>query len=131
VTTAGLVWRVLQLPEGLDAPAVARRWLLAGMTAAPPDLAETAVLLVSELVTNTVLYGAPVATARMRQSAGTIEVIVTDCGETVPVAPGTDRPDPHQLGGRGLFMVAELADEWGIEPLQPGPGKAVWFRLSA
>jgi hypothetical protein len=28
-----------------------------------------------------------------------------------------------------LFLVAELASDWGIRASRPGPGKAVRFRL--
>jgi anti-sigma regulatory factor (Ser/Thr protein kinase) len=108
---------------------MARRWLRDEITTAPPDLRDTAALLVSELVTNAVLYGRPAVTARMWQADGTVEVVVTDDGETIPDTPDGTRPDPRRTGGRGLFVVAELAAEWGIQPLQPGPGKAVWFRL--
>ena len=131
VSIFGQHWREIALPHGLGAPAVARHWLLDEIAGAPAEVAERAVLLVSELVTNAVRHGAPVATARMRQAAGALEVVVTDRGATVPTAPDIRRPDPEQLGGRGLFMVAKLASEWGIDPLEPGPGKAVWFRLDA
>jgi len=129
VSTSGQHWREIALPDSLGAPAVARRWLLDEIAGAPDELAEPAALLVSELVTNAVRHGEPVTTARMRHAAGALEVVVTDRGPIIPTAPDTRRPDPHQLGGRGLFMVAKLASEWGIDPLEPGPGKAVWFRL--
>jgi anti-sigma regulatory factor (Ser/Thr protein kinase) len=129
MTGSGQGWREIPLPDNLEAPALARRWLLDGISAAPTDLVDTAALLVSELVTNAIRYGQPAVTARMRNAGGTIEVIVTDCGDLMPTAPDGIRPDSHQLGGRGLFILAALASEWGMEPLSPGPGKAVWFRL--
>jgi anti-sigma regulatory factor (Ser/Thr protein kinase) len=129
LTGSSRAWREITLPEGLEAPARARRWLLDGIADAPGELADTAVLLVSELVTNAVLYGRPAVTMRMRTVDGVLEVIVADRGETGPVAPGATRPDPRRPGGRGLFIVAELSSEWGVDPLRPGPGKAVWFRL--
>jgi anti-sigma regulatory factor (Ser/Thr protein kinase) len=132
MTGFGHAWREIALPDGLQAPAVARRWLLDGIAADLSAMVETAALLVSELVTNAVVHGQPAVTARMRDADGTIEVAVRDCGE--PIAAGVagaegNRPDTHQPGGRGLFIVSELASEWGIRPLRPGPGKAVWFRL--
>lgn len=129
MTGPALSWREISLPDSLEAPALARRWLLNGIAAAPADIVDTAALLVSELVTNAIRYGRPQVTARMRSADRTIEVVVTDRGQAIPVAPGGDRPDLLQPGGRGLFIVAELASDWGIDPLRPGPGKAVWFRL--
>lgn len=129
MTGLGHAWREITLPFSLAAPALARQWLLNGIAAEPAGMVDTAALLVSELVTNAVRYGQPMITARMRNGNGAVEVVVTDCGDAIPMAPGDTRPDPHQRGGRGLFIVAELSSEWGIDRLQPGPGKAVWFRL--
>jgi anti-sigma regulatory factor (Ser/Thr protein kinase) len=129
VTSNRHAWREIALPDGLEAPRVARRWLLDGLAAVPTDVVETATLLVSELVTNAVVHGRPRVTAKMRQVDDTLDVVVTDSGETMPIAPDDKPPDPHRPGDRGLFIVARLASEWGIRPLAPGPGKAVWFRL--
>jgi hypothetical protein len=38
------------------------------------------------------------------------------------------RPDPEALGGRGLYLVEILAEDWGVLPAKPG--KAVWFELA-
>lgn len=37
-----------------------------------------------------------------------------------------DAPDDAE-GGRGLGLVGMLADDWGVDPLDPG--KSVWFEL--
>lgn len=129
MTGSAQAWREIALPDNLEAPALARRWLMDEIAGAPAELVDTAALLVSELVTNAVRYGRPALTARMRTADGAIEVVVTDSGEEIPAAPDGKRPDPRQPGGRGLFLVAELASDWGIRALRPGPGKAVWFRL--
>ncbi|OSC64498.1 hypothetical protein B5180_31875 [Streptomyces sp. BF-3] len=34
-----------------------------------------------------------------------------------------------QEGGRGLLLVAALADDWGWFPRTDGPGKTVWASL--
>lgn len=129
MTGSTRAWREIALPDNLEAPALARRWLMDEIASAPAELVDTAALLVSELVTNAVRYGRPTVTARMRTADGALDVVVTDCGEEIPVVPDGERPDPHQPGGRGLFLVAELASDWGIRASRPGPGKAVWFRL--
>jgi hypothetical protein len=35
--------------------------------------------------------------------------------------------DEDAEGGRGLEIVAALADDWGVYPLPDGPGKTIWF----
>ncbi|WP_282693388.1 ATP-binding protein [Streptomyces sp. CC208A] len=63
-------------------------------------------------------------------ASGGIRVEVTDPrGERLPTPP----PDPEALppgteSGRGLLLVAALADRWGTEPFPPG-GKTVWAEI--
>ncbi|MBM7440951.1 anti-sigma regulatory factor (Ser/Thr protein kinase) [Streptomyces sp. HB132] len=67
---------------------------------------------------------------RLRLSAeGTaIRIEVTDTrGERLPAPTGPASPD--QEGGRGLLLVAALADRWGWYPCVDGPGKTVWAVL--
>lgn len=87
-------------------------------------VAETAELVVSELVTNAVVHAAtPVD----------VEAIVRRHGVRVEVADGSPHPPVPRAyeglagTGRGLRLLEELADEWGV---QPHPrGKTVWFEL--
>jgi anti-sigma regulatory factor (Ser/Thr protein kinase) len=87
-------------------------------------LADDAALLVSELVTNAVVHG---------RSDVVLHVWRTDSGVRVEIAdrhpgpPALRRPDPEALGGRGLYLVDTLAQDWGVRPAKPG--KAVWFEL--
>jgi hypothetical protein len=58
-------------------------------------------------------------------TAGAVRVSVADSGGGMPrVAP----VDVTAVGGRGMLLVEELADSWGIDDL-PGAGKCVWFLL--
>ncbi|TDU04405.1 PAS domain S-box-containing protein [Streptomyces sp. 846.5] len=84
-------------------------------------LLDTAQLLVSELVTNSVRYTeAPIG---LRLSRGrTLLVEVSDPSPDPPLerdSAGTDE------GGRGLQLVHRLADRWGTR--SEGSGKVVWF----
>ncbi|MFD4830405.1 ATP-binding protein [Streptomyces uncialis] len=115
-------------------PTVGRsRHLLAGQLRywkLPEDISETAVLLVSELVTNAVRHGrVPYwrdLVVRAEIVDDTLRVEVTDGSVSMPV---TRRPGPGDESGRGLLLVETLAHDWGAFPRPYGIGKTVWFEL--
>jgi signal transduction histidine kinase len=86
----------------------------------------TTVLLVSELVTNSVQHA--------QQTNGAIELVASITPDLVRVEISDDgqgfvpQPLPHDdaESGRGLELVQELADRWGRPP---GPPTSVWFEL--
>ncbi|WP_460308810.1 ATP-binding protein [Actinocorallia aurea] len=89
-----------------------------------------AAVVVSELVTNAVRYGlpgrhkvarAPIQLILMAQERRVL-AIVTDPNPEPPVLA---EPDEFAESGRGLQVVAGLAEAWGWAPLSTG-GKAVW-----
>ena len=87
---------------------------------------DVAVLLVSELVTNTVRHGAPPVDLEIACDAThALQVRVSDAAPALP-APGHATPDDED--GRGLAIVELLSDAWGVEPHEHG--KTVWFRLA-
>lgn len=87
---------------------------------------ETAALLVSELVTNTVRYGLPPVELEIGCDAShALQVRVSDAAPELP-RPTEASPDDEQ--GRGLSIVQILSDAWGVDPHQDG--KTVWFRLA-
>lgn len=92
---------------------------------ADPDLP---VLLVSELVTNAIVHAGPPVTLRAQRSGDRLRVEVCD-GVSVPPVLRPQQPAgaPPSERGRGLFLVASLADRWGWEDHESG--KAVWFEL--
>ncbi|MFF7752721.1 ATP-binding protein [Streptomyces sp. NPDC007971] len=79
-------------------------------------------LCVSELATNALVHGAPPGRGfllRLRYDGRLVRAEVHDSGPGVPrVAEDADE------GGRGLLLVAALADEWGVAERRPG--KVVW-----
>jgi len=91
------------------------RWGLPGSTA--DDL----VLMVSELVTNAVVHGRPPIELRLRHTGSHVVVEVLD-GATF--LPRRLRPTPDDEHGRGLQLVALLADRWGTRATSDG--KSVW-----
>ena len=102
------------------------RQLVAGVLdeAGHAELADTAALLVSEVVTNAVLHAGTEITIRCRTSAACVRIEVTDSS---PVIPGRRNYGEEASTGRGLELVELLASRWGIDTL-PG-GKTLWFEL--
>jgi anti-sigma regulatory factor (Ser/Thr protein kinase) len=89
-------------------------------------------LVLSELVTNAVKYGTG-------QGQDVLRIVIEAEGESLRVEieqprPATDlkagepRLDAQDFGGLGLYIVDELADDWGTEP---GPPGRVWFEFLA
>jgi anti-sigma regulatory factor (Ser/Thr protein kinase) len=126
----------VQLEVGTDPREVgrARRWTrsrLAGFGMEPEEsLAETLVLLVSELVTNAVVHTGRPAVLRLLFSGcpaageGTVRIEVVDASGRPP---RRRRAEGDDTGGRGLELVGGLADRWGW--LQEGAGKRIWCEL--
>ncbi|MFB8241024.1 ATP-binding protein [Kitasatospora purpeofusca] len=91
---------------------------------------EIAKLLVSELVTNAVLYGSPRPGGELRIVWSTVgddmlKVAVSDGSSAVPCLRAAGADDEH---GRGLEIVRRLAAGSGWDP-EPDGGKSVWFTL--
>ena len=118
------------LPRDPSAPKLARASLAPRLAADGVDqaVAQDALLLLSELVTNAVRHGggeagAPVVRASCEQRPGTLRVEVRDPG--AGFERGTAAPGAH--GGFGLDLVARTAAAWGIE----ADGETlVWFELA-
>lgn len=85
-------------------------------------------LLVSELVTNSVLHGPQAAgrpiRLRLAFSALAVQAAVRDAGAGFAAVP--TEPTPHGESGRGLFLVDQVADRWGIVN---EPGTLIWFEI--
>jgi anti-sigma regulatory factor (Ser/Thr protein kinase) len=106
------------LAADMSAPHAARCALQACSDHVNEEVLERGRIVVSELVTNSVRHArlAPAQLIELRVSARRelLRVEVSDDGEGFnPVA---RRPHPHQpAGGWGLWVVAELADRWGVD----------------
>lgn len=115
----------LELPRDVRAPAAARHAVAALGGSLTPERLQDACLLVSELVTNSVRYGAG-ATVRLRietDERGGLRCEVSDEGEGfVPTPPAAKR----DAGGWGLQLVDRLSDRWGVAD----GSTHVWFDLA-
>lgn len=84
------------------------------------------VLLVSELVTNSLRYtSGPIGVRMARTRAGGLLVEVSD---PLPDPPRERAAAPDDEGGRGLQLVACTSRRWGTR--RGKSGKTVWFELS-
>ncbi|MEU6198258.1 SpoIIE family protein phosphatase [Streptomyces sp. NPDC047061] len=114
------------LPARDDTPARARsltapllrRWHIG------EQVRDNALLVISELVTNAVRFGAGPVTVRLVRAGSRLTCEVGDTGN--------GRPRPHQGDlledtGRGLHVVHKLTTRWGVR--WTDTGKAVWAEL--
>ncbi len=98
--------RTLTLPPVTDSPRSARRFIVAALRGrVDPDLVDTVLLLVTELVTNVVVHAGTDATVDLRHDAAGLAISVSDRNPTtLGAAPSTDDPDrlaasDHAVGG--------------------------------
>ncbi|UYQ65163.1 SpoIIE family protein phosphatase [Streptomyces peucetius] len=112
----------LELPHDPTAPALARNFAreLLSAWALEDDTAYGAELIVSELVTNAVRYGTP--PLRLRLIRG--ETLTCEVHDTSALAPHLRHARTADEGGRGLFIVSQLADQWGTRYAEGG--KVLW-----
>lgn len=95
------------------------------------ELRDAAAIAATELVTNAILHARTDYSVRVAELPDRrVRISVRD-GSTV--APVLQAPAPGVAVGRGLGLVAEITNAWGVQRLhesQPsGPGKEVWFEL--
>jgi serine phosphatase RsbU (regulator of sigma subunit)/anti-sigma regulatory factor (Ser/Thr protein kinase) len=89
------------------------------------ELADTASLLVSEILTNAVCHARQTIGLRLHHTAREIIAQITDDN---PQLPQRILTAPAEEGGRGLTLVDALASTWGAR--LSGTGKIVWFTLA-
>ncbi|MFD4751840.1 ATP-binding protein [Streptomyces sp. NPDC058426] len=130
----GTTTLLADLPYGPEAAEVAREAVTVALHGAARELLDDARLITSELATNAFASGrAPLVLCvdRTRPAAGglEVEITVTDGGclrprSVTPAVPGED-----DESGRGLLIVAALADAWS---LRTGVARTrAWCRLTS
>jgi anti-sigma regulatory factor (Ser/Thr protein kinase) len=116
-------------PAWPESVPVARRYVSETLDRVPTELCQTAALLVSELATNVVRHsgaGEFVVELDNLPEEGRLWVGVTDTGTGLPVLRPPSLTAEH---GRGMRLVATLADRWGAGRRRGTTGKTVWFEL--
>ncbi|MEU2241858.1 SpoIIE family protein phosphatase [Streptomyces sp. NPDC018338] len=116
-------WEVARDPSAVSpvrnaAAAKLSEWGLDG-------LAFTAELILSELITNAVRYGADPVRVRLLHDR-TLICEVSDGSSTSPHLRHATTTDE---GGRGLYLVAQYAERWGTRYARRG--KTIWAELRA
>nr|WP_078648683.1 SpoIIE family protein phosphatase [Streptomyces ochraceiscleroticus] len=89
------------------------------------QVAFTTELLISELVTNAVRYGAEPIRLRLLYDDDSLICEVADGSST---SPHLRRAKTVDEGGRGLFLVAQFAQRWGTR--YTARGKVIWTEQS-
>ena len=119
----------LDLPRELDSAAIARQAIGRLGEHLPEDQVGDVRLLVSELVTNSLRHAdlSPDDTIHLsidvQESVVRVEVGDQGPGFELDVVP--ERPEDAE--GWGLYLVATLADRWGV--LSDAGSTRVWFEL--
>jgi PAS domain S-box-containing protein len=114
-----VTWR---LPHDPTAAATARRHVRAALSTwnVHDDTAFDTDLIVSELVTNAVRYGSPPIELRLIND----RTLTCEIRDTSLVAPRLRHARTADEGGRGLFIVARLAQAWGTR--YTADDKTIW-----
>jgi anti-sigma regulatory factor (Ser/Thr protein kinase) len=124
---------VVHLPCAPASVASARRALSDDLRAAGvlDQAISDAALVISELISNAILHAYPLPGERLKvawaMDDGWVEVAVSDGGSaTVPQA---GHPTASAVSGRGLAIVAQLCQTWGVRADEVG--LTVWAILPA
>ncbi|KFG03066.1 SpoIIE family protein phosphatase [Streptomyces scabiei] len=77
-------------------------------------------LIVSELVTNAIRYGTPPIQLRLVRA----DALICEVSDGSATAPHLRRARTFDEGGRGLLLVAQVAERWGSR--HTSAGKTIW-----
>jgi anti-sigma regulatory factor (Ser/Thr protein kinase) len=109
----------------VDAPRVARRFVVETLaTWGAERIAADASLVASELATNAVQHASSRFSVELRAAADSVRLSVRDYST---VRPQRRAHLPGRPSGRGLRIVAALADAWGVETTSDG--KVLWAEM--
>jgi anti-sigma regulatory factor (Ser/Thr protein kinase) len=105
----------------------ARRFVQERLDGTPPEVADAVTVMTSELATNSIRHAETDFEVGIDLTPAAIRVEVTDGGDGEPVVRA---PEPTAPSGRGLYIVEQLSDDWGIRPAPDGDAKTVWFTIA-
>ncbi|WP_329375691.1 ATP-binding SpoIIE family protein phosphatase [Streptomyces sp. NBC_01483] len=109
------------LPGEPESAAAARRLVAGQLTDWDlDDLTFSTELIASELVTNAVRYSSGPAQLRLIND----RALICEVSDNSNAAPHLRHAEDDDEGGRGLYLVAQLAQHWGAR--RTGRGKIIW-----
>ncbi|WP_327241557.1 ATP-binding SpoIIE family protein phosphatase [Streptomyces sp. NBC_01320] len=109
------------LPHEPESAAAARRLVAGQLTAWNlDDLTFNTELIASELVTNAIRYSTGPPELRLIND----RALICEVSDNSIAAPRLRHPEDDDEGGRGLYLIAQLAQHWGT--LHTGRGKTIW-----
>jgi anti-sigma regulatory factor (Ser/Thr protein kinase) len=115
-----------QFPAVRTSALGARRFVSETLGDVPDQVSESIILVASELATNAMRHAGSAFEIRIEQLPDRIHIEVEDDGGGQPVVRS---PGLYDTSGRGLQIVEELADEWGVIPKEETGGKVVWATI--
>jgi anti-sigma regulatory factor (Ser/Thr protein kinase) len=118
-------WAVWRLPEAAGharrfSARTLRRWRIT------TDDTDTALLIVSELVTNALIHTDGHVRLDLAHHNERLRITVTDASPRTPTKPTT--PSWQATGGRGILLVEAFSSAWGTTPVSGG--KQIWAELA-
>ncbi|MCZ7417141.1 MULTISPECIES: ATP-binding protein [unclassified Streptomyces] len=133
--TAPFWWFTLRLSNSPQAPRIARSHVRTTLNAYQlGELADSAELLTSEVVTNAHRYAQGPITVRAQWETARRCLRVSSC-DVSDVGPRVVTENGDDEGGRGLRILDLCATAWGWFPLHDPRrrfgGKVVWFELGS
>ncbi|WP_372503282.1 ATP-binding protein [Streptomyces rhizoryzae] len=121
------MWQERTFPHRGSSVSEARKFATEALSAwGVRDRLDDVCLCLSEVATNALVHASPPSfgfLARLNISGPVVRLEVHDQG---PGRPRRRHPNLDDPSGRGLLLVDELADEWGVDD-QHGLGKTVWL----
>ena len=106
--------------------AASRRFVVDALKGVPDDVRESAELMMSELATNAVVHAGTGFEVGIERTATLFRVDVTDVGGGDPQPQSPSISEPH---GRGLQIVRQLSDDWGVLENPDQSSKTVWYAV--
>jgi anti-sigma regulatory factor (Ser/Thr protein kinase) len=117
----------LQMRVNRQSPRLARSFVRVCIETFTTGDAAKAELLTSETVTNSLEHADTESVViDVECNAHLVRVSVEDSD---PTPPKLRDPDPATVGGFGVWLIADLADDWGVDELGHD-GKRVWFEVA-
>ena len=84
-------------------------------------------LLVTELVTNAARHAETPVDLMITTTVGRVRIEARDGSAAMPAPPPVDTPTRH----RGLQLIEDLSDGWGVDTPETPGGKVVWCELTS